>query len=146
MYLFQRYKPKSNKYPCYNLHSTMYLFQPVARKILTSVVNIFTFHYVSISTEYFQHVRRWIKIYIPLCIYFNVAALILRSPSFSFTFHYVSISTEKVILHISMYRLFTFHYVSISTRTGYTRKCAALIYIPLCIYFNKDAPTVTTAE
>ena len=36
-------------YPYYNLHSTMYLFQPGIKFKLINF-SIFTFHYVSIST------------------------------------------------------------------------------------------------
>ena len=99
-------------------------------------VPTFTFHYVSISTDYEINVWRWsfiyiplciyfnnqlycqlsitCNIYIPLCIYFNVAIADIKADSFLFTFHYVSISTGMVIL-IRIY---------------------ASIYIPLCIYFN----------
>ena len=80
--------------PCnIHLHSTMYLFQPNALHT-SAKQNIFTFHYVSISTNEalkniiayeeftFHYVsistrlrvrncRRTMRIYIPLCIYFN---------------------------------------------------------------------------
>ncbi len=99
---------------CY-LHSTMYLFQLIAlfsRQAVKCIyiplciyfnlspsslgrqLNVFTFHYVSIST---------LTIFLSSSLY----------PIF--TFHYVSISTKSPITsEISPYE-FTFHYVSIST-------------------------------
>ena len=79
------------------------------------LVSKFTFHYVSISTNYTS--------------YFTFE-------SSTFTFHYVSISTQYMSyrpkwvshLHSTMY-LFQLS----------CKKCCAcilLIYIPLCIYFN----------
>ena len=75
-----------------------------------------------------------------------------------FTFHYVSISTDELLQTIAYTFIFTFHYVSISTlyyastinddhhlhSTMYLFQllkkflpdCQAIIYIPLCIYFN----------
>ena len=77
----------------YDLHSTMYLFQPDRKHTAHIHGNVFTFHYVSISTfptYTFEHLfwylhstmylfqqifsRIWegtTVIYIPLCIYFN---------------------------------------------------------------------------
>ena len=136
MYLFQLNLLKVIGVIFVNLHSTMYLFQPIwQRKMMKQ-----------------RH------IYIPLCIYFNILPFAVCEYLTSFTFHYVSISTKEAIadclaeanLHSTMYlfqlcllskplqlQQFTFHYVSIST--GF-RLCLCphnfLIYIPLCIYFN----------
>ena len=56
-----------------------------------------------------------IRIYIPLCIYFNRELTISMTVENKFTFHYVSISTGS-------------HWC------GCWYEC--VIYIPLCIYFN----------
>ena len=115
MYLFQRISSLDAWHALANLHSTMYLFQPtfsynnlvigiiyiplciyfnLSPSSLGRQLNVFTFHYVSIST---------LTIFLSSSLY----------PIF--TFHYVSISTKSPITsEISPYE-FTFHYVSIST-------------------------------
>ena len=98
---------------------------------------IFTFHYVSISTNkrlseklmhndlhstmyLFQQEdvidnRDSYTIYIPLCIYFNCRTRYSQRHSWWFTFHYVSISTFIAFSIKNFWYIFTFHYVSIST-------------------------------
>ncbi len=98
MYLFQQGLFQSVHQSNTHLHSTMYLFQPKNRSGNDEVLSyiyiplciyfnhystfsllhhhcIFTFHYVSISTDAFE-VPPFFKsnIYIPLCIYFNLSA------------------------------------------------------------------------
>ena len=159
MYLFQQLWQHTYTKATFYLHSTMYLFQltPIlGLAFLSSVIyiplciyfnlspsslgrqlNVFTFHYVSIST---------LTIFLSSSLY----------PIF--TFHYVSISTKSPITsEISPYE-FTFHYVSISTCPQWLRLQPGsylhstmylfqlfswiirirfiIIYIPLCIYFN----------
>ena len=57
----------------------------------------------------------FIRLYIPLCLYFNRLDLIQILVSSNFTFHYVSILIECV------------RYVDTDTK---------FLYIPLCLYFN----------
>ena len=93
MYLFQ-HAPHHSAYKnnC-NLHSTMYLFQLV-NSIFGSAPELFTFHYVSISTLLLTILLNLINsIYIPLCIYFNIDNNVSLWMVLVFTFHYVSIST-----------------------------------------------------
>ena len=132
MYLFQLEQEINEDTDILHLHSTMYLFQLGScylcqyqdiftfhyvsistRKIipLSYSILIFTFHYVSISTHcgFIRHIRR--GIYIPLCIYFNGGTNLLLATKNLFTFHYVSISTQSslsikqvhVNLHSTMY-------------------------------------------
>ena len=146
MYLFQQLWQHTYTKATFYLHSTMYLFQltPIlGLAFLSSVIyiplciyfnlspsslgrqlNVFTFHYVSIST---------LTIFLSSSLY----------PIF--TFHYVSISTKSPITsEISPYE-FTFHYVSISTHSPSHWSSDNYIYIPLCIYFNEHI-TVLFAE
>ena len=114
MYLFQPCKVLRRYMRWWNLHSTMYLFQPItgSNREITAFI------------------------YIPLCIYFNT--LWQQTPLFSskFTFHYVSISTGLILnttppefnLHSTMY---LFQHISTTHMIA-----GAIIYIPLCIYFN----------
>ena len=99
----------------------MYLFQH-NRSGYNAGDALFTFHYVSISTDNAQHNYQGLQ---------------------KFTFHYVSISTIKTCQNCVCRLKFTFHYVSISTI--YARSLVAqqiLIYIPLCIYFNRQPELV----
>ena len=74
-------------------------------------LKLFTFHYVSISTN--NSLARFYSkcIYIPLCIYFNPVLAISLVVPILFTFHYVSISTLQrvgvevvsIYLHSTMY-------------------------------------------
>ena len=94
MYLFQRILRKVPTAGIDYLHSTMYLFQPPVNFRVWTPFSSFTFHYVSISTkpeEIWHSVQT--LIYIPLCIYFNRLLSVWLFPVFC-------------------------------------------IYIPLCIYFN----------
>ena len=104
---------------------------------------------------------RTISIYIPLCIYFNLGdglccwqAFNLHSTMYLFQLCPLwQRSQLGFYLHSTMYlfqrkstrfsgrynKAFTFHYVSISTRHWLRWfHQSALIYIPLCIYFNGD--------
>ena len=135
MYLFQQNQVAISVREDRNLHSTMYLFQllPHGRGWFASV---FTFHYVSISTDYidlvpcdyvhlhstmylFQRRRKLLcatmcDIYIPLCIYFN------SHNSKRYTINHYLHST-MYLFQLMLYQenkynpSFTFHYVSIST-------------------------------
>ena len=108
------YQPRL-KVPHLNLHSTMYLFQPMwfARSTLLG-------KYLHSTMYLFQHP------------YTNPYKLIM----ILFTFHYVSISTIIPTSSINSKIWFTFHYVSISTDKLQLRLGDDFIYIPLCIYFN----------
>ena len=131
----------------FDLHSTMYLFQPKSALLRIFIIriyiplciyfNCFPSHsagackYLHSTMYLFQRISAFIcepssRIYIPLCIYFN-----------SFRPH---LSIAKSYLHSTMYlfqlfqgtnssldSVFTFHYVSISTRTG----TAILTILPL---------------
>ena len=102
-------------------------------------------------------------IYIPLCIYFNFTYVKLWLQHLLFTFHYVSISTNwhgmsrllPLYLHSTMYlfqlRISEWYFIVCNNlhSTMYLfqpahlprDRCASIIYIPLCIYFN-PAPEV----
>ena len=106
-----------------------------------------------------------IKIYIPLCIYFNglsrthrLQSLNLHSTMYLFQ-RDSGILTSVVIahLHSTMYLFqhtihfpmsecipFTFHYVSISTYHCLIVFLRLHIYIPLCIYFNSLSCALST--
>ena len=120
------------------LHSTMYLFQLAITDMSDNANKIFTFHYVSIST--------FKAILAPLVRYSLHSTMYLFQPEATamgtflamiFTFHYVSISTCMACSVDRMYSSFTFHYVSISTKYIPPVIRGRIIYIPLCIYFNK---------
>ena len=120
-----------------HLHSTMYLFQLLLAGLFP-ILLIFTFHYVSISTFYFEHTYHTLHhlhstmyLFQPLSShilkagYINLHStmyLFQHSPisperwrQMLFTFHYVSISTRLIIVRQLLPCEFTFHYVSIST-------------------------------
>ena len=141
MYLFQRISSLDAWHALANLHSTMYLFQhasDIADFVRDNYIyiplciyfnkfchcapdqmNRFTFHYVSISTDY----RKCVECGLPN----------LHSTMYLFQPPVLAISLVVPIL-------FTFHYVSISTKFRTLMFRNIIIYIPLCIYFNpKDS-------
>ena len=99
-----------------SLHSTMYLFLLSTDSIKFSIVRLFTFHNVSISTPVayggkdlandftFHNVSistSWRNnadnnsaLYIPQCIYFYKSTYVITATRKNFTFHNVSISTD----------------------------------------------------
>ena len=110
------------------LACTIYILAPISTRsdVHGSVGEcLFTFHYVSISTNSKEDNKRLLSIYIPLCIYFNLFPN-KPNPFFTqFTFHYVSIST------------FTAHFIS---------DIVTCIYIPLCTYFNRRNCCINSAS
>ena len=106
-------------------------------------LKLFTFHYVSISTN--NSLARFYSkcIYIPLCIYFNAPARRCGSRKYLFTFHYVSISTTIVAtiehININLHSTMYLFQPVLSDRDRYL----VLIYIPLCIYFNENNSLMT---
>ena len=98
----------------------------------------FTFHYVSISTRRNKAIEMpAVFIYIPLCIYFNYTFLkwcgcfLIYLHSTMYLFQRASSDfTSHLVI------TFTFHYVSISTIQTVFNIFCKVIYIPLCIYFN----------
>ena len=126
MYLFQlRWGRRNNRYR-FNLHSTMYLFQPPWNNINMILVSKFTFHYVSISTSVNPKIRTY---------------------EWLFTFHYVSISTLIVqvlfVLIVCIYIPLCI-YFNVSDYVYFTLNPD--IYIPLCIYFNSGAEVCNTVS
>ena len=104
-------------------------------------LSLFTFHYVSISTSTeILETSDFKDIYIPLCIYFNASKSSPLQFLDLFTFHYVSISTCRCLTMYTAVQSFTFHYVSISTIfPTLSVNLSTVIYIPLCIYFNRSS-------
>ena len=137
MYLFQRIA-KSRVRAGNLIYIPLCIYFNLRSHSFNSFTDIFTFHYVSISTNYRQicdmlvpylHSTMYLfqrrmrhddsngnHIYIPLCIYFNIKDKSISYWFSTFTFHYVSISTKTQIWNEALTYLFTFHYVSISTR------------------------------
>ena len=136
MYLFQQVsRIKIRLYNEIYIPLCIYFNHPAG--LISSQMNTFTFHYVSISTivllikhsmhndlhstmYLFQQEdvidnRDSYTIYIPLCIYFNCRTRYSQRHSWWFTFHYVSISTFIAFSIKNFWYIFTFHYVSIST-------------------------------
>ena len=76
-----------------DLHSTMYLFNPIMLAIVLATSS-FTFHYVSIksSLPYSSDMSKYV-----------------------FTFHYVSIKSIFTVKAMTAFLKFTFHYVSIKS-------------------------------
>ena len=98
------------------LHSTMYLFQ-----LLLVLVLLFLFYYLHSTMYLFQLKKnvliiKIIRIYIPLCIYFNPLEIQTHIHNYEY-------------LHSTMY-LF-------QRSTKCTTFFLPVIYIPLCIYFNR---------
>ena len=115
MYLFQLFEEFRDLPEHYHLHSTMYLFQLLWIPAIRVLWLTFTFHYVSISTDYYTEF--WLDV-----------------PTF--TFHYVSISTQfdsndnwDICIYIPLCIYFNVTYLFID-------EAGSEIYIPLCIYFN----------
>ncbi len=140
-----------------HLHSTMYLFQP---DFFTNFVfsDLFTFHYVSISTSRSER-QPWDGLHLHSTMYlFQLPRFGSNSSKNIFTFHYVSISTRCRCyrqcwlpnLHSTMYLFqpWTEYFNIIKYNhlhsTMYLFQQLVLpketrdrfIYIPLCIYFN----------
>ena len=92
-----------------SLHSTMFLLIPSRLRDFSYLLQIFTFHYVSINTE---------------------NEFLRNTKSFSFTFHYVSINTRSseppinssILYHIlsTMVFFYLFIYFDITRFTGST--------------------------
>ena len=104
---------------------------------------------------------RSIRLYIPLCLYFNlIMNLLSLLEILNFTFHYVSILIVQRVLYSGWGLTFTFHYVSILISSEsitlflpphFTFHYVSiliigvpdveishyLLYIPLCLYFNE---------
>ena len=78
---------------------------------------LFTFHYVSISTKYTSNSAARVRIYIPLCIYFNR----IRSDRMGCGY----------VIYIPLCIYFNLEFFVSEFKT-------ASIYIPLCIYFNHN--------
>ena len=94
-----------------NLHSTMYLFQPLIDTALGVGFPIYIPLCIYFNPFWNKSQCTRSKIYIPLCIYFNSVILACASARSLFTFHYVSISTHGIYcqttrqhhLHSTMY-------------------------------------------
>ena len=70
MYLLIRHRQHTSCYLVWNLHSTMYLLIPSPAVQKVTIKGEFTFHYVSINSQAYQHhINVVYSIYIPLCIY-----------------------------------------------------------------------------
>ena len=99
----------------YNLHSTMYLFQP----------------------SDCRNPSKTGKIYIPLCIYFNTSLSDnLWAIASGFTFHYVSISTLFATILSALIVIYIPLCIYFNMTEYHSCRAILKIYIPLCIYFN----------
>ena len=162
MYLFQPTQHISMCLSGENLHSTMYLFQRMTASIRFSaadiyiplciyfnhiapgirvLLNIFTFHYVSISTTTPLTDDVGEFIYIPLCIYFNslrVSAIEISSYIYiplCIYFNYVVCLYRNADIIIYIPLCIYFNLTSFRAKNSLKS-----IYIPLCIYFNRHPP------
>ena len=123
-------------------------------------LNVFTFHYVSITTTHNWIEPPFIVLYIPLCLYYYGSSIHLVS--FCYAFLYIPLCLYYYSAGVNMSRLspfFTFHYVSITTERfllsgsfflplhstmslllqgmDTTGNRGTLLYIPLCLYYYK---------
>ena len=141
MYLFLLFLPPFSLHRRQSLHSTMYLFLQHLSSPSRHAFPCFTFHNVSISTQFaivinhknpalhstmylFLHFFVFLRqpltaLYIPQCIYFYSFIKHIDKVNVCFTFHNVSIST-RFSLHHSQPPWF--------------------LYIPQCIYFYTATP------
>ena len=118
----------------------------VTVRVIESVSNKFTFHYVSIST-FKLSIHPIVNTYLHSTMYlFQLLLRFLTSLlATRFTFHYVSISTLSIVLLIMQkHNLHSTMYLF--QLTNNISSCIIrAIYIPLCIYFNDISAEIESA-
>ncbi len=120
-----------------NLHSTMYLFQPVFLCSALHRAQIYIPLCIYFNVNEILCCGLVNSIYIPLCIYFNGQSDTNNSINPTFTFHYVSISTLLTILLNLINSIYIPLCIYFNKFPKYRLPYDIQIYIPLCIYFNQ---------
>ena len=94
----------------------MYLLNPVGLPTLPNITVSFTFHYVSIKSEWVERdIKEKLHLHSTMYLLNLRQAENVGNKPLLFTFHYVSIKSLNRLFIIIAIATFTFHYVSIKS-------------------------------